>query len=619
MKKIYSSALILACLLESNFVFSQGENINPGRQTAWWTTGNNGTNPVSNFIGTIDVRDFVIRTSNVERARVLSTGNIGIGNVNPASSLDLSGDLALREGTALALVDGANNNVAITGEQSHYRITGPTAAFSVSGFTGGNNGQLLTVINASTQTMTLVNNATSTAANRIQTGYGANINIVTGGTATFIYNSTIARWVLTANTGIAGREWSLLGNTGTVATTNFIGTTDAVDWVIRTSNVERVRVLAAGNVGIGTTVPAVKLAVNGAGTNVYATDVWVENNQHVQGNEALTQGGRGRLRVGTAWGYVGTYAEGSSTGVANDLVVGSSSGYVRVGPNANSNQHLRWANSLLRDNQGGSIELGGNDLLGFGGTGTPYIDWHINDGYTRDFDIRMIGQTDANGPIQTWYTWKNSGTPTLYRYLDLDWIGTYDCWADVSAWRYWANASDWLYWDVVNDLDAIDNMKPKAAIDPKSGKDVLIYDPTTAPDFLARKSKSDDGSDSYIYDVGAVANFSLGAVRQLRAETKTANEGQDARIARLEKIVAELTGKEAKAIEFANKATVYTGVTRYVVMDARVTDVSTLGVTPINADVSFKIVDRTKGSFTILLDKPSNTDVLFLYTGKLEY
>ena len=89
---------------------------------------------------------------------------------------------------------------------------------------------------------------------------------------------------------------------------------------------------SSGNAGVGTTTPNVKLAVGGSGTNVYNTDVWVENNIHVQGNETLTQGGRGRLRIGTAWGYMGIYADASSTSVQNDLMLGSGSGNVRVGP-----------------------------------------------------------------------------------------------------------------------------------------------------------------------------------------------------------------------------------------------------------------------------------------------
>src|SRR5579883_760548 len=47
-----------------------------------------------------------------------------------------------------------------------------------------------------------------------------------------------------------GAGWLLLGNSGTSASTNFIGTKDSVDWVIRTNNTERVRVFAAGNVGL---------------------------------------------------------------------------------------------------------------------------------------------------------------------------------------------------------------------------------------------------------------------------------------------------------------------------------------------------------------------------------
>ncbi len=103
---------------------------------------------------------------------------------------------------------------------------------------------------------------------------------------------------------------------------------------------KRVRITGAGNVGIGATAPAVKLAVNGNGTDVYSTDAWIENNMHVQGNEVLSQGGRGRLRVGSAWGYSGIYTDVSSTSQANDLVLGASSGLVRVG-NDGAGQNLK--------------------------------------------------------------------------------------------------------------------------------------------------------------------------------------------------------------------------------------------------------------------------------------
>jgi hypothetical protein len=101
-----------------------------------------------------------------------------------------------------------------------------------------------------------------------------------------------------------------------------------------------------GSVGVGTSTPAVKLAVGGSGSNVYATDAWIDNNIHVQGNETLVQGGRGRLRVGSAWGYSGLYAEVSSTGVANDLVLGASSSRVLVHDNLAVNAGLTVAQNL---------------------------------------------------------------------------------------------------------------------------------------------------------------------------------------------------------------------------------------------------------------------------------
>jgi len=50
----------------------------------------------------------------------------------------------------------------------------------------------------------------------------------------YFYNGTSWIFVLNGNSG-----WNLLGNTGTNATNNFIGTTDAVDFITRTNNTEK--------------------------------------------------------------------------------------------------------------------------------------------------------------------------------------------------------------------------------------------------------------------------------------------------------------------------------------------------------------------------------------------
>jgi hypothetical protein len=511
---------------------------------------------------------------------------------------------------------------------------------------------------------------------------GAGLTAVTPG----YYYWDGVQWVRFVTGSLPGPDWTIIGNTGTNPAVNFLGTTDANALVIRTNNTERMRVTAAGNVGIATAAPGylltlgltggvfaventasflaknaggayetymwprwndnimymnygssgfnirnnssittmfmtngglvgvgnfvnpqVRLAIDGAGTNVYATSAWVENNMHVQGNEVLTIGGRGRLRVGTAWGYAGLYTDGNSGGANNDLILGSSSGITRVGPGSGSGQHLRWANSTLRDDQGGSMELGGSDLVGSGGIGTPYIDWHINDGYTRDYDFRMIGGTDGNGDILTFWTYAAN---TLYRYVDFDWIGAYDCWADISAWRYWANASNALYWDVVNDLDIIDNMKPMSSIDPKTKKSVVLNDPSSMPDFLVTKTNDDKG---YAYDVGGTANFSIGAIRMLRKETKTNDEALDARIDRLESLIVQLTGKPLGTIDYSVNSTAYAGIETFVVIDARVTKDSPINIEGLS---NYTIVNQEEGSFTVKFTTPPTIDTRFTYSGK---
>jgi len=121
-------------------------------------------------------------------------------------------------------------------------------------------------------------------------------NTATAGDVTpgFYYNDG-SDWMRLANND----DWKLTGNTGTNSGTNFIGTTDAQDVVIKANSIERVRVGttetvvnedgnsynfrvetdndtntifvdgANDNVGIGTNAPAsdVKLEVNGGNTN----------------------------------------------------------------------------------------------------------------------------------------------------------------------------------------------------------------------------------------------------------------------------------------------------------------------------------------------------------------
>jgi hypothetical protein len=96
-----------------------------------------------------------------------------------------------------------------------------------------------------------------------------NTNAINDVTPGFYYWNGSA-WVrfFTSN----GGAWQLIGNAGTIASTsaigvavnnNFIGTTDAVDFVIASNNLERMRISSAGNIGIGTIAPVAPFQIAG--------------------------------------------------------------------------------------------------------------------------------------------------------------------------------------------------------------------------------------------------------------------------------------------------------------------------------------------------------------------
>ncbi len=82
-----------------------------------------------------------------------------------------------------------------------------------------------------------------------------------------------AKWV-----GIGGDSWRLTGNAGTSSATNFLGTIDAQDVVLKTNSIEALRILNTnGNVGIGTINPQRKLHLHSTFNNFHAIQLTAEN------------------------------------------------------------------------------------------------------------------------------------------------------------------------------------------------------------------------------------------------------------------------------------------------------------------------------------------------------
>lgn len=91
----------------------------------------------------------------------------------------------------------------------------------------------------------------------------ASVNDVTPGF--YYWNGTL--WIRILNGGSPANAWLTTGNAGTTFGTHFIGTTDAQGLDFRTNNVIRMSILSGGNVGIGTTTPAVNFEVSASDVN----------------------------------------------------------------------------------------------------------------------------------------------------------------------------------------------------------------------------------------------------------------------------------------------------------------------------------------------------------------
>src|SRR5690606_21369631 len=99
------------------------------------------------------------------------------------------------------------------------------------GLTGTNS---IAPLTANIEGMVIYNTATAgVAPNNVTPGY---------------YYNDGSGWI---RVGAASIDWSTLGNAGTNASNNFIGTTDNQPLAFRVNNSERMGILTNGNVGIG--------------------------------------------------------------------------------------------------------------------------------------------------------------------------------------------------------------------------------------------------------------------------------------------------------------------------------------------------------------------------------
>jgi hypothetical protein len=222
---------------------------------AWDITGNAGTNPANNFLGTTDNQPLVIKTNGGEAARVDTHHNVGIGTTTPGARLTV--DVANEGDLALRLMSGPNAFLDIT----------PTNV----------GGRFQTVLNT-------LNNRDVV----ILTGTG-NVGIGTTNPdrPLVIQAQGTSQELISFKDPTGATKWHINQDLGGLPGLNFVetGVADA-----------RLFLKAGGNVGIGTPNPesTVHLAPHAGSPN---EEVWIEASDPGSGVTAFT-----RLRAVTSNG-----------------------------------------------------------------------------------------------------------------------------------------------------------------------------------------------------------------------------------------------------------------------------------------------------------------------------
>lgn len=220
-----------------------------------------------------------------------------------------------------------------TGAQGIQGATGPTGADGMQGITGAA-GPTGTDGATGAQGIQGATGTTGTAGNDGATGAtGADGTTgpqgaqgLTGATGTTGADGTTGPTGVDGATGAQGltgatgadgalNAWSLTGNAGTTAGTNFIGTTDAVDWQIRTNNLNRMYFTTGSpaRIGINTITPTpAYLQINATSSN----NDGIRSN-HSSGSTASAYyaigGDVSNAAYTNAFGYVGYHTSGNRT------------------------------------------------------------------------------------------------------------------------------------------------------------------------------------------------------------------------------------------------------------------------------------------------------------------
>jgi hypothetical protein len=241
----------------------------------------------------------LISTNNTERMRVTDGGNVGIGTSSVPERLTVSGNGSFTSATYCSV------NATSGAVQGQYAANGAAGEVSLRA--------------VSNHPLNFFTNNTE----RMRITDGGNVGIGTSSPSAQLdsfkasgYNDIRVR---------SGSNQTYLAADGTNA---YVGTYSNIPLLVSTNNTERMRVTAGGDVGIGTSVPDVKVSIQDAGAGqISLKDSGGTTRAYIMTNGAIGTAPTNSLRIrgdsGVALGAVGSLAMFIDT--SNSVGIGTTS------------------------------------------------------------------------------------------------------------------------------------------------------------------------------------------------------------------------------------------------------------------------------------------------------
>jgi hypothetical protein len=281
------------------------------------TSGGGADTPISFSVG-----------NNNEKMRITAAGNVGIGTTSPSYKLDVNGNVRLKDAASELIINNATYSELNYGPFNYFRANGGQAVI---------NGPSIAFLTGGTEKVRI------DAAGNVGIGTtspAAKLHTVGEGIVDIVQSSNTVSYTqyYTSSTGASSTSDGL--TVGLNGLDGYVFLREAANLILGTSDTERLRITAAGNVGIGTTSPQDKLTVKGA-TNY-------------------------NLNLGLLGGYSGIYVYNDASSAYNHLRIDASplllnsysGGNVGIGT-ASPAEKLHVSGKILQNN-GGSLYLDAN-------------------------------------------------------------------------------------------------------------------------------------------------------------------------------------------------------------------------------------------------------------------